>query len=101
MPLIQESSEDTIHSNIKKLIGEGYKRKQAVAIAYSEAGKSNGKKDQLQEKPSRYKFSSAGRITAKRSSFHTLIKIKRFFLPPPLDIPLEHNAQNCVFLYRR
>mgnify|MGYP003418905734 FL=1 len=57
MPLIQGRSEDTIHSNIKKLIGEGYKRKQAVAIAYSEAGKSNSKKDQLLEKPYRYKNS--------------------------------------------
>jgi uncharacterized protein YdaT len=39
MPLIQGSSEESIHANIKKLIGEGYKRKQAVAIAYSEAEK--------------------------------------------------------------
>ena len=69
MPLIQGSSEDTIHSNIKKLIGEGYKRKQAVAIAYSEAGKSNGKKDQLQEKPSRYKFSSAGQNYGETQQF--------------------------------
>lgn len=57
MPLIKGNSEDTIHSNIKKLIGEGYKRKQAVAIAYSEAGKSNSKKDQSLEKPQRYKNS--------------------------------------------
>lgn len=69
MPLIQGSSEDTIHSNIKKLIGEGYKRKQAVAIAYSEAGKSNNKKDQLQEKPSRYKFSSAGQNYGETQQF--------------------------------
>jgi len=69
MPLIQGSSEDTIHSNIKKLIGEGYKRKQAVAIAYSEAEKSNGKKDQLQEKPSRYKFSSAGQNYGETQQF--------------------------------
>lgn len=68
MPLTQGSSEDTIHSNIKKLIGEGYKRKQAVAIAYSEAGKSN-KKDQLQEKPSRYKFSSAGQDYGETQQF--------------------------------
>ncbi len=44
MPLIQESSEESIHANIKKLIGEGYKRKQAVAIAYSEAEKQRAKK---------------------------------------------------------
>lgn len=69
MPLIQGSSEDTIHSNIKKLIGEGYKRKQAVAIAYSEAGKSKNKKDQCQEKLSRYKFSSEGQNYGETQQF--------------------------------
>lgn len=54
---------------LKSLIGEGYKRKQAVAIAYSEAEKSNGKKDQLQEKPSRYKFSSAGQNYGETQQF--------------------------------
>ncbi len=69
MPLIQGSSEDTIHSNIKKLIGEGYKRKKAVAIAYSEAVKSKNKKDQCQEKLSRYKFSSTGQNHAETQQF--------------------------------
>lgn len=69
MPLIQGSSEDTIHSNIKKLIGEGYKRKQAVAIAYSEAGKSNSKRDQLQEKPYRYKNSCMGQNQGETQQF--------------------------------
>lgn len=69
MPLIQGSSEDTIHANIKKLIREGYKRKQAVAIAYSKAGKSNGKKDQYQEKLSSYKFSSGGQNYGETQQF--------------------------------
>jgi len=55
MPLIQGSSEASIHSNIKKLIGEGYKRKQAVAIAYSVAEKTKKKTDQEQGKEYRYK----------------------------------------------
>ncbi|MBY0518716.1 MAG: hypothetical protein K2P81_17530 [Bacteriovoracaceae bacterium] len=57
MPLIQGSSEKNIHENIKKLIGEGYKRKQAVAIAYSEAEKAKSKEDQEQSKPYNYKNS--------------------------------------------
>ena len=52
MPLIQGSSEASIHSNIKKLIGEGYKRKQAVAIAYSV---SKNKDDEIEKKPVQYK----------------------------------------------
>jgi hypothetical protein len=52
MPLIQGSSEASIHSNIKKLIGEGYKRKQAVAIAYSIA---KNKDDEIEKKPVQYK----------------------------------------------
>ena len=52
MPLIQGSNEASIHSNIKKLIGEGYKRKQAVAIAYSIA---KHKDDGIEKKPFQYK----------------------------------------------
>lgn len=55
MPLIQGSSEKSIHENIKKLIGEGYKRKQAVAIAYSIAKKAKSNDDQIEKKPFQYK----------------------------------------------
>jgi len=43
MPLIGGSSKKTISKNIGTLIGEGYKKEQAVAIAYSKAGKSKKK----------------------------------------------------------
>lgn len=55
MPLIKGSSEESIHANIKKLIGEGYKRKQAIAIAYSKAEKAKNKDDQIEKKPFQYK----------------------------------------------
>lgn len=44
MPLSKGSSKKTMQKNIRTLIGEGYKPKQAVAIAYSVAGKSKKKK---------------------------------------------------------
>ncbi len=46
MPLKKGSSKATIEHNINKLISEGYRPKQAVAIAMSNAGrkkKSKGK----------------------------------------------------------
>ncbi len=57
MPLMQGSSEESMHANIKKLISEGYKRKQAVAIAYSTAEKAKAKTDQERGKSYRYKNS--------------------------------------------
>lgn len=40
MPLKTGSSDDTISQNIKRLVDEGYEQDQAVAIAYSKAGRS-------------------------------------------------------------
>lgn len=44
MPLKKSSSKKAIEDNIKKLIQEGYNQKQAVAIAYANAGKVKPKK---------------------------------------------------------
>lgn len=39
MPLLEGKSDDTISKNIAELIRAGYPKAQAVAIAYSKAGK--------------------------------------------------------------
>jgi len=43
MPLKRGKSKETMSFNIEKLMHEGYKQKQAVAIAYSQARKSGAK----------------------------------------------------------
>ena len=44
MPLKKGSSNQTVSSNIQQLRREGYKQKQAIAIALNKAGKSDQKK---------------------------------------------------------
>tara|TARA_R100001244_G_scaffold109004_1_gene80694 strand:+ start:661 stop:822 length:162 start_codon:yes stop_codon:yes gene_type:complete len=45
MPLERGSSDQTISTNIRRLMDEGYPQKQAIAIAMRNAEKRRGKKD--------------------------------------------------------
>lgn len=44
MPLKKGSSNKTVSDNIRKLMGEGYPQKQAIAISMREAGRARRKK---------------------------------------------------------
>ena len=44
MPIMRGSSSKTISNNVRKLRGEGFPQKQAVAISLSNAGKGKPKK---------------------------------------------------------
>lgn len=52
MPLKKGSSRETISDNIAKLVEEGYPVKQAVAIAYEEAGRARGRSKKNLDKKS-------------------------------------------------
>lgn len=72
MPLKRGWSKTVIHENIRKLVREGYPVKQAVAIAYREAGKSQNaalekpaKKRPVKKRPAKKK--SAKKSPAKKS----------------------------------
>jgi len=55
MPLTPGKSKKTIASNIKKLVGEGYPRSQAVAIALSNSKKSNKRPSKKKRRMTRSK----------------------------------------------
>jgi len=50
MPLNIGSSNKTVSKNIRKLSGEGYPQRQAIAIALSKAGKSKYKRPKKMSK---------------------------------------------------
>lgn len=56
MPLVKGKSKDAISENIRRLRHEGYPQKQAIAIAYSEAGRSKKRKKRTVPKPDKHGY---------------------------------------------
>ena len=50
MPLLKGSSDEVVSSNISELRNSGYPEKQSIAIALSEAGRSNKNKKKKKKK---------------------------------------------------
>ena len=50
MPLLVGSSKEVIGENIRKLRGEGYPEKQAIAISYNKAGRGKKSKKHMKGK---------------------------------------------------
>lgn len=68
MPLKEGPSEDTISANIKELVSAGHDPKQAAAIAYKKAGKSNQHKFSTHLKSREQAFAREGDEVRIKSS---------------------------------
>lgn len=70
MPLKKGSSDDTISENIKRLMDEGYEQKQAIAIAYSQAGRSNKDDDKKKVAAAKDRPTMSRQVLVKASNLY-------------------------------